>query len=416
MYLFISTLIFLVKIENYLKIMNYKNLLWLIVFLVILTNVTAIGVSPIRKVVDFEPNKEYELEIIIRNDGSSDMKAVVYARGDLAQHIGVVDSLVMLSKDESEKPARYKLKLPSNFEKPGVHKSEIVVMEYPSTFATGQETMVSATASVVSELWVRVPYPGKYAEAKLYIDSKEQNVEFAIDVMNFGKTNIAKAKATIKILGATYEEIASLETNEVSIKSSEQGRLTANWKPNVNSGKYHAVAEITYDEKKLVIEDNFEVGKLFIEIKRIDVKDFSLGQVAVFDILLESKWNEQIENVYGEMTVLDKSGTEYAKIKTASISMPAMGQGLLKAYWDTKGIQVGTYTLRILIHYGERVTEKLIETEVNIDSIRTELGPTAQVVAQKGMGRDTLLTILVIILVVINIGWFVFFIRWRKKK
>ena len=68
-----------------------------------------------------------------------------------------------------------------------------------------------------------------------------------------------------------------------------------------------------------------------------------------------------------------------------------------------------------MIHYAEKVTEKLIETEVYIDSIRTELGPTAQVVAQPGMGRDTLLTILVIILIVVNIGWFMFFVKWRKK-
>jgi hypothetical protein len=290
-------------------------------------------------------------------------------------------------------------------------------MEYPASFGTPEQTMVTAVASVVSELWVRVPFPGKYAEAKLYIDANNigENVNFALSVMNFGKEDIRKAKAVIKILGATYEEIAVIETNEASIASGEQAKLTAGWLADVNPGRYHVVAEVTYDEKKVIVEQDFEVGNLLISIKKISVKEFSLGQIAAFDILLESQWNEQISNVYGEMTVLDDAGTQYATVKTAAIDVPAMGEGTLKAYWDTEGISVGRYTLRLLIHYAEKITEKLIDTEVNIDSIRTELGPTAQVVAGKGIGRDTILTILVLILILINVAWFVYFTRSKKR-
>jgi hypothetical protein len=392
-----------------------KLMLWIMMFLIVTNLALAIGISPIRKVVDFEPNQEIDLELKIHNEQHKDMKALVYARGELAEHIGIIDSLVAISSQESDKIAKYRLKMPASFDKPGVHKSELVVTEYPSSFGTEQQTMVSATASVVSELWVRVPFPGKYAEAELYIDSNNEDVNFAISLMNFGKEDIKKAKATIKILGATYEEIANIETNEISIKSKEQGKLAGRWKADVNPGKYRAVVEISYDEKKLVLEKNFDIGNLFIDIKKIEVADFSLGQVAVFDITLESKWNEKISNVYGEMTVLDEAGTEYMTFKTASIDIPAMGEGVLKAYWDTRDVKVGKYNLRLLIHYSEKVTEKLIESEVNIDSIRTELGPTAQVLASPTSGRDTFLTILVIILVVINVGWFVFFIKWKKK-
>ncbi len=395
---------------------NSKVMVWMMMFLVLSSIAFAIGVSPIRKVIDFEPNKEYDLELKIKNDANKDIKAIVYARGELSDYIGIIDSLVVMGKDDAEKFAKYKLKAPVNFDKPGVHKTDMVVMEYPSEFGTSEGAMVSATASVVSELWLRVPFPGKYAEAELYIDSKNvnENVNFAIAIMNYGKEDIKKANVVIKILGATYEEIAVIETEEEAIPVRDQVKLVANWFADVNPGKYHVVAEITYDEKKLVLEKNFEVGKLFIDIRKIEVKDFSLGQVAVFDITLESKWNEQINNVYGEMTVLDETGTEYTQFKTASIDMLPLGEGVLQAYWDTKGINVGKYNLRLLIHYAERVTEKLIETEVNIDSIRTELGPTAQVIAGGGMGRDTLLTILVIILIAINAGWFVFFIKSKK--
>ncbi|MBD3163710.1 hypothetical protein GF323_00755 [Candidatus Woesearchaeota archaeon] len=393
-----------------------KFLAWIVAALIVSGMCLAIGVSPVRKVVDFEPNKEYELELKISNDGQKDIKALVYSHGELTEYIGIVDSLVSIGKDEETK-ARFRLGLPASLDKPGIHKAEMVVMEYPSSYGTEKETVVLATASVVSELWVRVPYPGKYAEARLYIDAKNtgEDVNFAVALMNFGKEDIQKAKAVIRILGATYEEIGVIETNEAGIKTGGQEKLTASWPADVNPGKYHVIAEITYDGKKLILEDNFEVGNLLIDIKKISVKDFSLGDVAVFDILLESKWNEQINNVYGEMTVMDRQGTEYTKFKTASIDMPAMGEGTLKAYWDTENAKVGQYSLRLLIHYAEKVTEKLIEAEVNIDSIRTELGATAQVVAQEGMGRDTLLTILVIILIIINAAWFAYFIKSRKK-
>lgn len=387
----------------------------IILLLIIVPAVLSIGVSPIRKVVDYEPNKEVDLSIKVTNDGQQDIKALVYARGELQERIGIVDSLLSITKG-SDAVARYKLNMPPKFDTPGVHKTDIVVMEYPKSFGTEEGSMVTATASVVSELWLRVPYPGKYIEGQLFVNSKESQTDFVINVMNFGKANVAKAKATIKILGATYEEIARLETNEISLESKGQGKLVGKWDHDVNPGTYRAVVEIAYDQKKLVIEENFDIGSLYVEIKEIEVRDFTLGQIAVLDILLESKWNQPIKDVYGELSVLDNTGTEFSRIKTAAIDLSSNGQGTINAYWDTKDIKVGTYDLQLLIHYGEKVTEQIIETEVGIDSINTNLGLTAQVVAAPGIAKENILTILVIILVLVNVAWFVFFVKKKKWK
>ncbi len=66
-------------------------------------------------------------------------------------------------------------------------------MEYPSEFGTSEQAVVTATASVVSELWLRVPYPGKYAEAKLHINPK--NIEAATTFQGFHCPNISVANA-----------------------------------------------------------------------------------------------------------------------------------------------------------------------------------------------------------------------------
>ena len=397
------------------KLIKLSIILFLIIILASI--VSAIGVSPSNKIIEFEPNLKSEVTFSIINSENKDLKAVVYARGDYAKYTTLKETLVNLKSADKSRDFTFQLNLPKE-EKPGIHEAEIVVMEFPEEFATESETVITATTAVIAKLKIRVPYPGKYAEAKLYAYGNEPNkkVKFVMPVFNYGTLDIEKAKATIQILGATYEEIAAIESNEAKISSKDEAKLEAEWLANVNPGKYHVIATIWYDNEKITIEDDINIGSLFIDITRIDVKDFNLGEVAKFDIFLQSKWNELIENVYGEMTVTDKGGTEYTKFRTAATSMPALGQAKIEAYWDTAGIKVGTYDMHLVIYYAGATTERVIETQVNIDSIRTSLTPTAQLVAPTSGKRDTLLMLLVFILIIINIAWFIYFKRSRKKK
>lgn len=390
-----------------------KVLLWIILFLVISSISYALGVTPARKIVNFEPDAEYELQLKIRNKDSKDMAVLISAEGELSEYIDIPENIVTFTSDEAEKTIDYVLSLPGNFERPGTHKSELIISEHYSGAGRKAETAASVAVAIVSELWVRVPFPGKYAEAQLYISAKNTSepVRFTIGITNFGKENIEKAKAKLRILDPQNNEVSAVDTNEISLKSKTTGELKAEWLPDVKPGSYHVVAEIIYDNKKLVLERDFYLGNLIIRIKSVSVKDFSLGQIAAFNILLESEWNELIPDVYSEITVLDKA--EIAEIKTATVDIPPYGQGILKAYWDTEGVRVGEYKLRILIHYASRVTEKLIMAEVNIDSIRTDLGPTARVVAAPSTGRGMIFILLFIISIILNVIWFV---RMRKSK
>ena len=397
------------------KLLKLNTALFLIIILSSIA--AAIGVSPSNKIIEFEPNLKSEVTFSIINSENKDLKAVIYARGDYAKYTTLKETLVSLKASDKSMDFKFQLNLPKE-EKPGIHEAEIVVMEFPEEFATESETVITATTAVIAKLKVRVPYPGKYAEAKLYAYGNEPNkkVRFVMPVFNYGTLGIEKAKATIQILGATYEEIAVIESNEAKISSKGEVKLEAEWLANVNPGKYHVIATIWYDNEKITIEDDINIGSLFIDITRIDVKDFNLGEVAKFDIFLQSKWNELIENVYGEMTVTDKGGTEYTKFRTAATSMPALGQAKIEAYWDTAGISVGTYGMHLVVYYAGATTERMIETQVNIDSIRTSLTPTAQLVAPTAGKRDTLLMLLVFILIIVNIAWFIYFRRSRKKK
>jgi len=374
----------------------------------------AVGVAPARKVIDYSQGSS-EVELILINNQHKDMKAVVFAKGELSQYISFDQTLYTISSGDEHTRIRYSIDLPSDIGKPGIHTAQIVIMEFPSEFASESQTKITAVGAVESQLHVRVPYPGKYAEAKMYISDPDvgKQAGFSIQMFNFGKDSIEKAKATIEIFGATYERIGTIQTDEISIGANKEGKLSAAWLADVNPGVYHAVAMIDYDGQKIRVEENFNVGKLTVEIKSIEVKDFSLGQVAKFDIFVENRWNSDIPTVYADLQIMDKQGSILTQFKTESITLPALSTQKIRAYWDTEGTIIGTYDAKIILNYAGKTTERLFEIDVNIDSL-TARSPVAHVIkTSSAMNKESILIILIIVLVLINVGWLVYI---KRKK
>ena len=59
------------------------------------------------------------------------------------------------------------LNLPSELT-PGLHTGEVFAMQLPSG-PTSEGSQILATLAVVTQVYVYVPYPGKYANAKMYV-------------------------------------------------------------------------------------------------------------------------------------------------------------------------------------------------------------------------------------------------------
>ena len=81
-------------------------------------------------------------------------------------------------------------------------------------------------------------------------------------MFNVGKDDIAKASATIEILGPTNEVIGRIDTADASIKSLQKGELIGTWEADTNPGMYHAVATVRYDGEVGTLEKNFYVWDL----------------------------------------------------------------------------------------------------------------------------------------------------------
>lgn len=379
----------------------------------------AIGVTPGRTTVDFEPGLEKEVTFTVINNDQKEMRVLVYAEGDLKDYITAEKNFLEFKETDESKAFTYKFRLPDNIEKPGDHWTKIMVMEMPPE--EGEEgQVIMSTVAVVHQLRVKVPYPGKYAELDLVIHEAEpgEEVAFFVKVDNLGTEKIQKAFATIDILGPTNEKIAIIESGEASVDPKTRGEIIVHWKADVNPGVYHAVVTLNYDGVIARAEKNFGVGAMRVDVLDIIVRDFELGGIAKFEVNVENKWNQRIDGVYGEIIMSDQEGNQITSFKSASVDIEPLQRASLYAYWDTEGVEKGEYESKLILHYAEKTSEKIFKTYVGLEGIETEIvGVTARAITRREGGAGPaadILVPLVVILIMINMVW-LFYFRRRGK-
>jgi len=398
--------------------MNKKLWLGIVAILIVSSiNVFAIGISPGKTILDFSPNTQQDIVFRVLNNEKKEMDVLLYVgESELSDIVTLYDSIISFKSEEESKEFRYTVNFPDKIDTPGDHEIQIIALEIPK--GTKGNNFVGATAAVATILKVRVPYPGKYAKIELAVSDAKvgEEMTFVVPVWNLGTDDIINAQASIDILGPTNEKIATLSTEKKGIKSKSKSELVAKWEADTNAGKYFAVATLTYDGKTARAEKIFALGDLFIDIIDINVKNFNLGEVAKFNILVENKWNDLITNIVPEIKISDKNGNEVAVFKGAGADVDALSKAELNAYWDTEGVKEGVYDGKAILHYSGKTTEKQRKTDISLNGIKVSfLGQTAQVVrGGAGVGRNSVLVILVMILIIINVGWFIYIKRMKR--
>ena len=389
----------------------------LIFTLLIVSDVFALGVSPARKIIEFSPELEIEVEFNVLNSEGKDMKVVIYVEGDnLDEEIIIDNPELIFSSGELQKSVKYNIKLPEKYDEPGTHEIKIVAREIPVDKAF-EGTFVGASVAVVHIVRINVPYPGKYATVELKLgEDTGQGVDFIVYVNNFGTQKIVSAKGIIDVYGPTNEKLTSLETGLVSVDSGARKAMNVKWDENINSGKYYAKLTVLYDGNVAEYEKVFNVGIRLVDILDIIVKNFKLGGIAKFNILVENGWPELISDVYTDLLISEK-GQEIGRFKSAAEDIPALAKEELTAFWDTAGVEEGDYDAKISLYYDDKIVEKDMKTKISFNSISFS-GFTGAVISDEvgGETSDTKILIgLVVILIIINLIWFVYF-KFKKKK
>ena len=362
----------------------------LILALLLISFVGAFGVAPSHKNINFEPREEYTLNFRIINDEHKDMKVGVYAKGELAEYVEIENGIIDISFDEFEKTVEYKLSLPQKLP-PGENKLSIFAVQLDDETEDEDFTVIKTNLGVIHNLIVNVPYPGHYLQGMVFVSEAkpDEKVTFTISVSNLGNVPIKKAIGTIIITDSEDNRVAQIKTKSISLRSGEKSKLVGEWIANVDPGTYHVQAVVEYDSKLLVLEKDFDVGEPLVDIKDIQIAQFKLGSVAKFDIVLESKWNNEIKEVKTTTEIHDQNSNLMSSYESSEADIPAMGTKIVKSYWDTEGVNPGEYFLSVRLRYFGRVREKNYEISVSQNNIEFLGSPfTGRVIEESDTGEE----------------------------
>lgn len=374
---------------------------------ILVSNTYGLGIAPAKTTFDFEEGsvKEGAFRIVSDNFPS---KVVFTKEGDLGKYITLDQDTIMLKEPETW--VNFKLYIPSDLP-PGEITGGILVLEIPKD--TVNEDIIMAAPAVMHKVKVNVPYPGKYLVSKMFITNTKLNepIIFTLPVVNYGKEKINNAKATIVIKGPTNEEVAALHTSSVTIDPGQEEKLLVTWQTD-KAGSYFAEAAVEYDGKVIQVADKFSIGNLEIEIERIEVNNFRLGQIAKLDLYLRNRWNTPLK-VDGRIEIF-KDNNIISTFNTVPVDILQGSSSVMNGYWNTEGITPGEYQISVKANYEGKTSERSFSTYVSAAEIKFKDLAAGNVIAGKSNSNTTLLVIIVFILIIFNVALF-FYINKRLK-
>lgn len=334
----------------------YKLILCAVFFIIFLKQIIALGVTPGRYEINFEPNLKMTIPYEVFADSSKEL--ILSLDGDLAKY-------GKLSTDTLKGGGKFNLmlELPENLETPGKNVLWIRVKEKVDDELV--EGSIGTSVSIGVAVIVNVAYPGKYLE--LDFSSNNANagepIEFLLNIKSKG-TDTLIIEPKIEIMSGE-KIVDTLIFNEREIKSQEEIKLKKSWDTsNFNSGKYKAVALVDYGGVARA-EHDFRIGELVIDILNY-TKKISIGGIKAFEIDIASGWNNNIDGAYA-IVAINNEGDNYIEFKTDTEQLTPWEEKRIVGHFDSSNFTEGIHDANItLIYFGKeqgRSTSKLVEVE-----------------------------------------------------
>ena len=329
----------------------------LILLLASFSVASAIGISPSKIELAFEPNHHEEIIMNLINSAGRPLNATLQLGGDLAQYMTSEDGFFVIPPYQS-KAYTIAIDFPAVIRKPGEHIVTVNAVQAPIN--TKEEIRgIGATLSVEGGIVIRVPYTGKYAETTLTLEDINEGEQSTatFNIVNYGLDAIQSARGTLQIYDATGALLDSLSTPRVYIpaQATETALISLDSK-RYGAGIFPVIAFTEYDgDITEQITKELRIGTLFVNVTDY-TKEVYTESLVPFQIQAHNRWNNQIDHLFAEIRFL-KQGIEIGDIlKTSSISLPAWEQLQLSALWDTRSVETGVYDAEITLRYNEKTT------------------------------------------------------------
>ena len=380
--------------------MKIKPILWTLVFLLLISNALALGLSPAEKTIDYVIGERTFTYKIINNEHKN-TQLKIYAIGQLNDYITFEQNNITIGPSEETKEFSFTINLPPGLI-PGKNIGKIVIEE--TILQKTSETGVYAKLRIISKLIVNVPYPDKYIKVVIEINDtpKDQPVDIVTKITNLGKLDIDKVEAKFGIFD-NKTKIEELETKTESLaKGKTKNLLTSLNTSSYKEGFYSAIATIVYDQQELELGRDFKVGEEYIDILDY-TKYFIQGKVNKFDIDVENKWNRKIRNAFALIYI-----EGFEAIKSMTYDLDPWQIKTIVSYWDTSDIDLGTYDSNVTLKYINKTSAKQGKVHVVEESeLKHLLG---------GTNYAVYIIIGIILLILINLYWIRIFKRKLKNE
>lgn len=388
------------------------NLFSLFVFLVLTVSiVSALGVTPTKKIVDFEERLNFDSEFKVVNTLNSTINVGIEITGELSEYLMLEDGSNYNLDANSEKIVKYSFNLPDEIKKNDVSQGNNDIQFNVRELTTSMENTIGTSIGLISLLRIKVPYDSKYVSSSLYIHGGDEgaNTIFVIPIENLGTDNISDANVVLNILEKD-NVVEKLKSKSISIESGERKEIRIVWPTEISAGDYLIGGILEYDSKIYEFEKEFVVEGKKLSIGNLVVGEI-LGDAVRFEVTVKNVWNEELSNVYAEIGVYDLNNSLIGSFITSKESISKRDEGIFAGHIDVGNLTEGEYSTKLTIHYGNNEVEQNAETTFYENKFIVE-GAKAES-GEGNIGKLSLiLTSFLVCMIVINLVW----MHWFKKR
>jgi hypothetical protein len=224
------------------------------------------------------------------------------------------------------------------------------------------------------------------------------------------------ANAVVEILDLDDNLLEKIETEHYLLSSNEKKEIRVFWNNTNPAGDYKVRVSLFLGEESFNFAKFFKIEKKIVDIENIFVNDFKLGEIANFNIMIKNYLHSEIENSAVELLILEKDGSIAYRLESENKTIDQMSTELYEIKWDTRNIKEGEYNVKILFNYWETSLEKDLVFRLNENSL--ELIGVGYSVSSSTKEKDYtsfIVIIFVILLVAVNLFWFLFFRKLKKS-
>lgn len=369
----------------------------IIILALLAAPVLAFGVSPARRIQNYQENITGTITVV--NNQKESLDLYIIPRGNLSEYVTVSPKTVTLTPGTVDKKVSYSITIPPGKATPGKHLIDLVLLTFQNG---GASNTISANAGVVSQVEVDVPYNGAYLESR--IDYSKSDNWVVVPLFNKGDA-ATTADVTLLIYGPTNALVSSSTKQGIDVGARSYAEVPIDL-PDLNAGTYLAKVRIDYGSRMLDLSKQIDVGKP--QLVPGDLNATMTDEIVRLSLPVVSQWNQGIKEAYALYDISTAQGTFLTRVKTPSVSLDAFGKSTLVGYWD--GASEGTYSVSITLYYDGQTDT--IERKLTVTPTGVTLGEKVGNVTASG--TSTWLIFGVIMLVIINIVLITFVLRKRR--